>query len=290
MIPDVYTFIKHLRLNYNILILSGPFIMGALLFANNLSLTTTTQLIVGFIACQVFLCGGVNAYNSYIDDDDGPIGGWQHPQKMQRWMYTGSWVVQLAGLAISILLLPTAFSYTYITLMFCSWLYSSRKVRLKTKPITGTILVGFATGTLTFFMGYVITNPGITHYAIYTAISCALIIIAFYPLSQIYQIEQDKRKKEMTFAVTYGASISKRVWYFLYPLAIALMCASLYAHSQLQGIVLGLGGLLYYLIITRKVNTFKGERQEYKKIMAVKYIGGMLLTMCVITLYLITII
>src|SRR3989344_2119984 len=93
MFLQIRDFVLHLRLNYQIFILSGPYLLGVLL-SNYFSSLQLLQ----YFSVHVLLFGGVTAYNSYFDKDEGPIGGLKNPPKMSPWMLEGAWMLQFIGL------------------------------------------------------------------------------------------------------------------------------------------------------------------------------------------------
>jgi hypothetical protein len=98
---SIKDFTLHLRLNYNFVILSAPFFLGAI-YAPQIS--EVKNFILLFLLVYIFLFGGANAYNSYFDKDDGPIGGLEHPPKMKKWMYITAWFLQITGIYFSYLI------------------------------------------------------------------------------------------------------------------------------------------------------------------------------------------
>src|SRR5687767_9645628 len=147
---ELYAFFVHLRWHYQVLILSGGFLLGGL-YSDRLDVRS---FLIQLFSVHLLLNGGVTAYNSYWDDDEGPIGGLEHPPKMAKWMHPASIAVQLAGLSIA---LPEGVWFTalYLITMALSVLYSSRPLRWKGHPLLSLICVGVGTGTNTFLMGYI---------------------------------------------------------------------------------------------------------------------------------------
>ena len=66
----LWTLLVHLRLPFQLL-LAPVFLWGWLLAGGGLSWTFA----LAFLAFHVFLYGGVTAFNSYYDRDEGPVGG-----------------------------------------------------------------------------------------------------------------------------------------------------------------------------------------------------------------------
>ncbi|HEX2669588.1 MAG TPA: hypothetical protein VHM25_01890, partial [Polyangiaceae bacterium] len=88
----------HLRLHYQLVFLSPLFAWGFALGGGVLS----TRAGLAFIAFHVFLYGGITAYNSYYDRDEGPVGGLRRPPPVTPALLGFSLGVQLVGLALAV--------------------------------------------------------------------------------------------------------------------------------------------------------------------------------------------
>ncbi|MEL7370328.1 MAG: hypothetical protein AAFN74_15515, partial [Myxococcota bacterium] len=141
---EVRHFLIHLRLHYQLLVLPGGYLLGSLYSPR----IDWMSFFVQFIAVHVFLNGGLTAYNSFWDKDEGPIGGVKAPPPMTPWMHPASLLVQLAGLAIAWPQGPL-FIGLYIVTMLLSVAYSWPRLRWKGHPWLSLIAVGIGTGTNT---------------------------------------------------------------------------------------------------------------------------------------------
>jgi hypothetical protein len=90
----LWHFILHLRLHYQLFILSGGYLLGGLIADEPL----WKQYWLQFLNVHVLLFGGATAFNSYWDRDEGPVGGLRNPPAMERWMRDLSLAMQAAGL------------------------------------------------------------------------------------------------------------------------------------------------------------------------------------------------
>lgn len=234
--------------------------------------------LINFIAVHALLFGGVNAYNSYFDKDDGPIGGLEKPPKMKRWMYYGSLIIQILGLIISISL-GTLYVFLYIISMALSLLYSSPMFRFKGRPILSLLVVGLGTAFSTNIMGFIASGGvAITQNVLLGSIGSTFIILSMYPFSQAYQIAEDKKRGDNTFVVRYGILGIKRIFKILFMPGIFILAFSLnfIPYATLSFVVFG---IVSDLFILRYINTIEGKISEYKKIMKTKYYSGLLLTL-----------
>lgn len=279
---EVKNFLLHLRLNYNFFILSAPFFLGAIFVPD---ISDGRIFLISFGVIYVFLFGGANVYNSYFDRDEGPIGGLEHPPKVETWMYYTSWVVQVVGLIISYFILPI-FGLVYLLSMILFWLYSGPIFRFKGKPLLSFIAIGIATIFNSVILGYVMAGGvGMPTNLIVSAVGASFLILSMYPVSQAYQIDEDSRRGDVTFAVKYGIKGIKINFLILYLLGIILLSYSFLFNAYL-GITTFVAGVVVYIFIWQKIKTISGRQSEYKPIMQLKYISGMIFTLTMIGLLL----
>ncbi len=265
-------FLLHLRLNFNFFILSGPYFLGAL-FANGIKSELTFWL--AFMLIFVLLFGGANAYNSYFDKDEGPIGGLQHPPQMQPWMLIASWLIQITGLIFAFFI-ALWFGWFYLISIVSLWMYSSPKIRFKGKPLLSFFVIGIGTIFNVVLMGYLAAGgQAISLQLIIAAIGACALILSMYPFSQSYQIDADKLRGDTTFAVKYGLQGIKLNYLILFPTGVMLLSYSLMQNHRLALAILSTG-LIAYFLIWIKLKTILGNAKNYRQIMRLKYAGGLL--------------
>ncbi len=172
MLTEIKNFLVHLRLHYQIFILSGAYLFGGV-FSQNRNLI---QFIIGFFIVHILLFGGVTAYNSYWDKDEGPIGGLLHPPAMKRWMLAGSWILQVLGfvaLMLSNSHIELAMLYLASALFF--WLYSSPSTRWKGKPLRSLAAIGISTVFCSFYLGFLISGGALNTASIIAALGAVCV-------------------------------------------------------------------------------------------------------------------
>jgi 4-hydroxybenzoate polyprenyltransferase len=196
--------IVHLRLHYQLLFLSPLFLWGVLLGGG----PRFAVVGIGFVAFHVFLYGGITAYNSYYDRDEGPVGGLLHPPRVAPALLGFSLGVQGVGLALS-LLVSVPFAALYAAVMVLSVAYSHPGPRWKGRPVLSLVVVAFGQGAVAFAGGWlcsvapsaaIVSSRGLLGVAV-----AALSAVGLYPLTQVYQIDEDRRRGDRTFAVAFGA-------------------------------------------------------------------------------------
>ena len=268
-------FLKHLRLNYNFFILSGPFLLGGLFSPG----TDIIQFIIYFFSVFVFLFGGVNAYNSYWDKDEGPIGGLEHPPKMKRWMLYASWIFQCIGLLIALTSGPI-FTIFYLVSVLFFWLYSSPHTRWKGKPVLSFFAIGISTVICSFIFGYISFGGKVFNWNLVVAMLGAMcLILSMYPLSQLYQIKVDKERGDTTFAVKYGLRGVKNSFLSFFTLGIILLSWSFLRLLNVLAPVLLVLGTLVGLYVYITLRNMSSSEKEYQKIMKLKYTGGLIFSL-----------
>ena len=264
---EIASFFVHLRWHYQLLILSGGFLLGGL-YHPELSLE---PFLLQFFNVHLLLNGGVTAYNSYWDDDEGPIGGLEHPPKMTKWMHPASIIVQLIGLVLAV---PEGawFIALYLITMALSVAYSSKKIRWKGRPLLSLVCVGIGTGTNTFLMGYLAAgDQPPTPMVLIAASGVALLVLSIYPVSQVFQIEQDRAHGDRTFAGAFGLRGVRRFFAALYPLGLVIVSATSFLEERWLGIALLAVGAVGGAINARTLFRLEGKPEEYQRVMRLKY-------------------
>ncbi len=157
-----------------------------------------------FIILHVLIYPSSNGFNSYMDRDEGSIGGLKSPLQPTRQLLHASLIMDclalLLGLFISIYFTLAAGFY-----ILASRAYSARSVRLKKYPIGGYLTVIICQGALVFFMIYHGSHPLLSlNVPIPGMISASLLIGGFYPLTQIYQHAADAKDGVKTISALLG--------------------------------------------------------------------------------------
>lgn len=157
-----------------------------------------------FIILHFVMYPSSNGYNSYMDRDEGSIGLLVKPPPVTKELLYVTIVLDVLAILFS-LLVSLVFTLCIIATIIASHAYSYRGIRLKKYPVTGFLVVISFQGALTYFMVYngagVMSHPAVP--ALGMLIS-ALLLGGFYPLTQIYQHEQDIRDNVRTISYQLG--------------------------------------------------------------------------------------
>ncbi|MGI8637785.1 MAG: UbiA family prenyltransferase, partial [Segetibacter sp.] len=116
-----------------------------------------------FIILHVLVYPSSNGYNSYMDKDEGSIGGIKKPLAPTKQLFYTTIILDIIAIGLSVFI-STLFTGCVIIYIICSRLYSSRAVRLKQYPIAGYLLVIFNQGSLTYFMIYHGADSNLTNH------------------------------------------------------------------------------------------------------------------------------
>jgi 1,4-dihydroxy-2-naphthoate octaprenyltransferase len=200
----------HLRLHYQLVFLSPLFAWGFALGGGVFS----WRAALGFVTFHVFLYGGITAYNSYYDKDEGPVGGLRTPPPVTAPLLGFSLGMQLIGLVLT-LAVGWELALLYVTVMLLSVAYSHPAFRWKARPLLSLVVVAFGQGGIGFLAGWLCAAtpaPPLSSSldGLLGLAAAVLLTTGFYPLSQLYQLDEDRARGDLTFSVVYGPTASFR--------------------------------------------------------------------------------
>jgi 1,4-dihydroxy-2-naphthoate octaprenyltransferase len=106
-------------------------------------------------------------------------------------------------------------------------LYSHPHWRWKARPVLSLLAVPLGQGLIPFFMGVEAApdlHRGLSYRDLFgTASAAALLITGLYPLTQIYQTEEDAQRGDRTFAVHFGVPTAFRLSRLLVGIGLLLL-------------------------------------------------------------------
>lgn len=158
----------------------------------------------GLLVWVVLLNGGTLALNSAFDRDEGDIGYLDAPPPPPHHLAAFSLALMLAGQGIALFFFPPAFAATYAACLAMSLVYSVPPFRWK--AVAGLDLainaVGF--GTLTPLAGWTLTGHPVPLWAALVLAAFTPLFAALYPLTQLYQFDEDRARGDRTLALVIG--------------------------------------------------------------------------------------
>ena len=267
---ELYHFFLHLRLHYQFMLLSGGYLLGGLLSDQ----MNTFDFWIQFLNVHLLLFGGATAFNSYWDKDEGPIGGLKNPPKMERWMHPASIAMMFAGWGWSFL-----YGWPYFLIFGLSlilfWLYSTPHARWKGDPFLSMVAIAISTGFNSVLLGHMAAGGGVHSLLIFAAVGASLILLSLYPVSQIYQGEDDLKRGDRTFYLKHGIKGIQLFFKVSYLTGLIILSISLMVYYLIPGSILLFTGFVTYLILNRFISGLSGLKQEYRMVMSVKFIASL---------------
>jgi 1,4-dihydroxy-2-naphthoate polyprenyltransferase len=181
------------------------FLMPVYLFAlSQLEKPDWNRALFIFIILHLLVYPASNGYNSYMDRDEGSIGGIAKPLQPTRQLFVVSIIMDVIAILLG-LLISFFFAAGILLYILASRAYSYRGIRLKRFPVAGYITVVIFQGAITFWITYHGCHPELPfEVPAYAAIASSLLIGGFYPLTQIYQHEADRKDGVKTLSAVLG--------------------------------------------------------------------------------------
>ena len=221
---DVFSYILHLR-PAEWPIMGGHTILGYVLAVGIKGAWNGERVLpalLGLAVWVIFLNGGTLAINSVFDKDEGDIGYLNAPPPLPRHLLAFS-VALLAGGQLLAFALPPAFRVAYTICFVLSILYSVPPFRFKAVAGVDWVINMWGFGTLTPFAAWAATGrPLDAGHALVLLGFCPL-FAGLYPLTQLYQMEEDGRRGDRTLALLLGLRASLGVAIACTALAFALL-------------------------------------------------------------------
>jgi 4-hydroxybenzoate polyprenyltransferase len=174
---------------------------------NTLDGTRIAPLLIGLAVWVVLLNGGTLAINSAFDRDEGDIGYLDAPPPPPPHLALFGFALMLAGQGIA-LALPREFAIAYAICFAMSLLYSVPPMRLKAVAGADWIINMIGFGTLTPYAGWALTLLPLTRAGAWALGGFAPLFAALYPLTQLYQLDEDRARGDRTLALVLGARSS----------------------------------------------------------------------------------
>lgn len=197
--PFMYAILQHLRLPFSLLLL--PVFLFAVFDAGIRQANAIDVLWILGLVLHLLVYPSSNAYNSLEDQDVGSIGLVKVPMKVPQSIEWISAVMDVLAVVIAGIFLPVLSTLGLTLYILFSRLYSWRRVRLKKFPLIGFMVVFIFQGACIFIITQLSVGVPV-NWAMAMVSSC--LIGAIYPLSQIYQHEQDRADGVETMSMKLG--------------------------------------------------------------------------------------
>jgi predicted naringenin-chalcone synthase/4-hydroxybenzoate polyprenyltransferase len=165
------------------------------------------QAVISFLIIHFLVYPASNGYNSYIDRDEDSIGGLERPPMPTIDLFYLSVILDVAAIVLGAVFVSMVFSGCLVLYILASRAYSSRQIRLKKYPIAGFLVVVVFQGAFTYYMsmaGVAGKVPDLNQGNIFLLLGCSFQIAGAYPLTQIYQHQQDLKDGVVTLSYKLG--------------------------------------------------------------------------------------
>lgn len=181
------------------------FLLPVYLFAlSQAPVINKSNAVLVFCILHLLVYPSSNGYNSYMDRDETPIGGLSLPLQPTKQLFYVSVLMDVLAVLLS-LLVSSLFAAGVLLYILASRAYSYRGIRLKKYPLTGFLTVFVFQGALVFLLTYhAVTGLAVSGVPLLPLFLASFLIGALYPLTQIYQHEEDRRDGVTTLSYLLG--------------------------------------------------------------------------------------
>lgn len=181
--------------------------------------------LVGLGLWVVCLNGGTLALNSAFDRDEGDIAYLKRPPVPPRHLAAFSLGLMGAGQILAFRL-PVPYPMLYAVCVVLSLTYSVPPLRLKAVAGADWLINMWGFGTFTPAAGWAATGMPMDPARGLVLLGFCPLFAALYPLTQLYQVEEDARRGDRTFAGVLGIRRSLSVAIAAAGLAFATFAAA----------------------------------------------------------------
>lgn len=180
------------------------------------------NVVLSFIILHLLVYPASNGYNSYMDRDETPIGGLVAPLQPTKQLFWVTVTMDVLAVLLSFLI-DVFFAFGVLIYILASRAYSYRGIRLKRYPVIGFLTVFIFQGAWIYYFTYRFVSRTTEHLPLLECFLASLLIGALYPLTQIYQHEEDLRDGVKTISYVLGKRGSFMFSMVLFLFATALM-------------------------------------------------------------------
>ncbi|MEO8199819.1 MAG: UbiA family prenyltransferase [Gemmatimonadota bacterium] len=165
------------------------------------------QGVVGILLWVACLNGGTLAINSAFDRDEGDIGYLRRPPPVPSHLFAFGLGLMVLGQVLAFFL-PLEFVWAYAACFLLSVLYSVPPFRFKAVAGADWIINMWGFGTLTPYAGWAATGTPLNTSGLIALLAFCPLFAALYPLTQLYQFDEDQRRGDRTLALKLGKRAS----------------------------------------------------------------------------------
>jgi 1,4-dihydroxy-2-naphthoate octaprenyltransferase len=210
------------------------FLLPIFLFAiSQVDKVNWTNATIAFFVLHVLVYPSSNGYNSYMDRDQTSIGGLKNPLQPTRQLFHLTIAMDVSAILIS-LCISVYFASGVLLYILASRAYSYRGIRLKRFALTGYLIVVLCQGGLSFWISYhAVSADKRLDIPVLPILAAMLLIGGYYPLTQVYQHQEDKKDGVNTISMLLGKRGSFVFCGGIFALATLLMFLTFQKQNQL---------------------------------------------------------
>jgi 1,4-dihydroxy-2-naphthoate octaprenyltransferase len=279
----------HLRIPFSYYLL--PVFLFSLSVSPNF---TESSLLWVFIIIHLFLYPASNGYNSYFDKDKKSIGGLKTPPPVNKGLYYLAVLFDLIAIVLGYIKITPMLALLLLVYGFVSKAYSHPSIRLKKYPVAGWLTVSLFQGFFTFIMCYIGINKFPVELAfkpevLVPAVLSSVLLGGTYPMTQIYQHEEDAQRGDRTISLLLGV---RGTFYFvggifsLATVAFVWYLNSFFALKYAYAFLIALSPVVVYFVIWFLITLRNAENVDYKHTMRLNFISATCLNAFFIYLFL----
>jgi 1,4-dihydroxy-2-naphthoate octaprenyltransferase len=191
-----------------------------------------------FMILHLLVYPASNGYNSYMDRDTESVGGIKNPMQPTKELFYVTMLMDTIAIALS-WMISLYFAAGIIAYILASRAYSYRGIRLKKYPVAGYLTVVFFQGAVTFFLVmHGCSTDKTLQVPAAGMMAASLLIGGFYPLTQIYQHQQDKADGITTLSMLLGYNGTFIFTALIYIFAVATLALQLISNNQFNSFLI----------------------------------------------------
>lgn len=205
------------------------------------------DLVIGMVAWVIGLNGGTLALNSAFDRDTGDVAYLRRPPVPPRGLAVFGLAMMIGGLVLG-WTLPVTWRILYMACVVMSIAYSVPPVRLKRVAGVDWAINMLGFGVFSPWAAWAVSGlPLDTVPALILWAFCPL-FAALYPLTQLYQIDEDRARGDHTLVIMLGRSRSLAVSLAMVAVSFALLAAAVTLTPAVFGDPRRIGALVLALL------------------------------------------
>ncbi len=279
----------HLRIPFSYFLL--PIFLFSLLISPNID---PNRILIVFFIVHFLLYPASNGYNSYFDKDEKSIGGLENPPPVDKGLYYLSLLFDLIAIVLGLVLINMTFALLLFLYGLVSKAYSHPSIRLKKYPIGGWLAAGFFQGFFSILMCYVGLNDfqlesSLTSKVIMTGALASFMLLGNYPMTQIYQHEEDAKRGDITMSILLGVKGTFIFVAAIFTITVALFSIYFNYYFDLKyafWFVLALTPVLLFFLYWFGMSLKDNSKVNYKNTMILNFISATCLSVFFILTFL----